>query len=72
MAEGSEVVVIVSEGAATVIDIASDWDCSGLPLSLTVAVKVNVPLAVGVPEITPLPAARLIPVGRPPFVMDQV
>ncbi len=72
MAEGSEVDVIVRAGGVTVIDIARDCVCAGLPLSLTVTVKVNVPLAVGVPEITPLPAARLTPVGRVPFVTDQV
>ena len=41
-------------------------------MSVTVAVKLDVPVAVGVPEITPVVAARLTPVGRLPEEMDQV
>jgi hypothetical protein len=37
-----------------------------------VAVKLDVPLAVGVPEIRPVLEARLSPAGRLPEVMDQV
>jgi hypothetical protein len=46
-------------------------DCGGFPASVTVAVKLDVPLAVGVPEIAPL-ADRLRPAGRLPEVIDQV
>ena len=49
-----------------------DLVCAGLPASATVAVKLNVPVAVGVPEIIPVVAARLRPVGRLPEVKDQV
>jgi hypothetical protein len=50
---------------------AVDLVCVGLPESATVAVKLNVPLAVGVPEMIPVVAARLSPVGRLP-VKDHV
>jgi hypothetical protein len=46
-----------------------------LLLSLTATVKLNVPLAEGVPEMMPLVAARLSPEGRAlPLVVgiDQV
>ncbi len=39
---------------------------------MTAAVKVNVPLTLGVPERTPLPADRVIPVGKLPAVIDQL
>jgi hypothetical protein len=41
-------------------------------LSVTVAVKFEVPVAVGVPEMVPLVAARVSPAGRLPEVMDHV
>lgn len=53
------------------IEAEADLVCMGLPLSVTVTVKLKVPLAVGVPEIRPVPAARLRPVGRPPEVIDH-
>lgn len=56
---------------ATVMDSGTDLVCTGLPLSLIVTVKAYWPLAVGVPEITPLPAAKLSPAGRLPDVIDQ-
>lgn len=46
------------------------WD--GEPASLTVAPMVKLPLAVGVPEMTPLFADRVSPAGRAPEVIDQV
>jgi hypothetical protein len=64
--------VIASVLGAITIEVADDFVCAGLPLSLTVTVNVAVPLAVGVPEITPVPAARLRPVGRVPEVIDQM
>jgi hypothetical protein len=50
----------------------TDLVSTGLLLSLTVAVKVNVPPAVGFPEITPLLADSANPAGRLPEVTDQV
>jgi hypothetical protein len=50
----------------------ADLDCAGLSVSVTVAVKLDVPLVVGVPEITPVPLARLNPAGRLPEVIAQV
>jgi hypothetical protein len=50
----------------------TDLVWTGLLLSRTAAVKVNVPLAVGVPEITPLLADKANPAGRLPELIDQV
>ena len=64
--EGSEEVVIVSglePAAPTAIDTEIDFDCAGLPLSLTVAVNGDVPLVVGVPEIAPVEAEIAKPAG---------
>lgn len=63
--------VIVSElpATATTSVIAADFVCAGFPLSVTLAVKLNDPLEVGVPEITPL--ARLNPAGKLPEVIDH-
>ena len=41
-------------------------------MSVTVAVKLDVPVAVGLPEIMPVVAARLSPAGNVPAVIDQV
>ena len=45
---------------------------TGLDESATLKVRLEVPLAVGVPEMTPVAGARLSPAGRLPDVMDQV
>lgn len=58
--------------AATKIEVAAEFVSTGLLLSWTVAVKLYVPLAEGVPEITPVVAARVRPEGRLPEVIDQV
>jgi hypothetical protein len=58
--------------AATVIEAVADCVWTGVPLSCTVAVKVDVPLEVGVPEIVPVVAARVNPEGRLPDVIAQV
>jgi hypothetical protein len=55
-----------------VIDKGTDFVWAGLLLSVTVAVKAKVPLAVGVPEIIPLLAARVRPAGKLPLVIDHV
>ena len=41
-------------------------------MSLTFAVKLDVPLVVGVPDTTPVVAARVNPAGRLPDVTDHV
>jgi hypothetical protein len=66
------VVVIARAAGATTIERLADFVCAGFPASATVAVKLNVPVAVGVPEIRPVLEARLSPAGRLPDVMDQV
>jgi hypothetical protein len=43
-----------------------------LLLSVTVVVKVEVPVAVGVPEMVPVVAARVRPAGRLPELIDHV
>ena len=71
---GSEAEIVNAEGAeaATTIERATDLVCAGLLLSVTVTVKLDVPLAVGVPEIRPVLAPRASPAGRLPAVIDQV
>lgn len=49
---------------------AADLRCAGLLLSVTVAVKVNVPADVGVPRIEP-EGASVTPPGKLPEVMLQ-
>ena len=68
--DGNVEVVRVNGFDATTSVIAVDFVCAGLLLSFTVAVKLKVPLTVGVPEITPL--VRLTPDGRLPEVIDHV
>ena len=63
---------MVSAGPATVSDRVVDFVCTGLLLSVTLTVKVNAPLAVGVPDITPSEAARPKPAGKLPEVIDQM
>ena len=45
--------------------------CAGLPESVALTVKVNVPAAEGVPEITPVVLPRVRPVGSDPAETDQ-
>ena len=60
-----------SPGGTTVMDSGAVTVCVGDPLSVTATVNVEVPLAVGVPAITPaLDSAR--PAGRLPETTDQV
>ena len=40
--------------------------------AVTLAVKLNVPVAVGVPEMTPVPLVSDRPVGSAPLAIDQV
>jgi hypothetical protein len=62
----------VGTGGATTIEVAAELVCAGEPLSVTVAVKLYVPLVEGVPEMMPVVAARVSPAGRLPEVIDQV
>ena len=61
-----ELVICRAEGAST-IDALTDLLCAGLPLSVTVAVKLEVPLATGVPAIVPF-APSDKPAGKLPAV----
>jgi hypothetical protein len=47
------------------------WVCAGEAESDTVTANVDVPLALGVPEITPV-AESVSPAGRLPEVIDQL
>jgi hypothetical protein len=72
VAEGRlDVVIARAAPGATTIESLTDLVCAGLSASATVAVKLDVPLAVGVPEIRPVLEAKLSPAGRLPEVMDQ-
>jgi hypothetical protein len=62
----------VSAAATTVIEVVADWVCTGFPLSVTVAVKLDTPVTDAVPEIVPVVAARVNPAGRLPEVIDHV
>ena len=64
--------MIVRVKGATVSDRVNDLVWAGLAESATTAVKVAVPLAVGVPEIRPVEVFRLRPAGRVPETKDQV
>jgi hypothetical protein len=55
-----------------VMDVPTDFVLAGLLLSLTAAVKANLPLAVGVPEITALLPDSSNPGGSPSEVIDHV
>jgi hypothetical protein len=54
------------------IEVVADCFCTGLLLSDTDTVKLDVPLVVGVPEITPVADARVSPAGRVPDEIDHV
>jgi hypothetical protein len=66
----AEIVNAGTGGGATTIVRLIDLVWAGLDESVTVAVKLDVPLVVGVPEIRPVVEDRLRPVGRAP--VDQV
>lgn len=65
MAMASVVGAMTSESVTDLV-----W--AGEPASVTAAVKVAVPLAVGVPEIRPVDVFMLSPAGRLPETKDQV
>jgi hypothetical protein len=64
--------VIVSAPGITDNEIVTDLDCDGLSASVTIAVKLTDPLAVGVPEIRPVPEVRLRPAGKLPDEIDHM
>lgn len=67
----AEDVMIRGFGMTTTAEFdATDW--VGLPLSVTLAVKVAVPLEVGVPAIVPVEGTRLSPAGKLPDAMDHL
>jgi hypothetical protein len=75
-----DAIVRVAGVVLTVIDSCAEAVCAGDALSVTVTVKVDVPVAVGVPEITPAfdivnPAGRLpltdhVYPGVPPLALS--
>ena len=71
MPPGSEEVEIVRSGAAA-IEMLSDCVMVLFAASLTCTVNEELPDAVGVPESTPVDAARLKPAGSAPTVTLQV
>jgi hypothetical protein len=71
VAPGREVVVILTGGGAILIDRFTLALWAGELESVTVAVKLEVPVAVGLPEITP-ELLRLSPAGRLPPVTAQL
>jgi hypothetical protein len=58
--------------APTTIEVVADLVWTGLLLSLTATVKLDVPFADGVPEMTPVVADMVNPAGRLPEGIDQV
>lgn len=70
--EGSDVVVIERAVGATTSDRVTVLLCGVLDESTTLKVKLVVLLAVGLPEIIPVDAARLSPDGIVPEVRDHV
>ena len=70
--DDNDAVEILNVLGATLRDRAADFVRTGLLLSRAVTARLNVPLAVGVPEITPLPADSDNPAGRLPELIDQV
>jgi hypothetical protein len=65
-------VLIVSTDGATTMEVGADAVCTGLPESFTLTVKLNVPLDVGIPEITPVDSAIDRPLGNWPDETDHV
>jgi len=63
---------MVREAGATTSEIVADVLCAGLAESATLAVRLNAPLSVGVPEMIPVLAERSSPAGSLPPAMLQV
>jgi hypothetical protein len=71
-APDSDRVVIDRRGLTTMLRLLVAVCAVGLVESVASTVKAEVPLVVGVPEMTPVPAARLRPAGSAPLLIDQV
>ncbi len=71
VAAGNDDDVIASSVGATTTEALAEAVCAGLPLSLAVAVKLDIPLAVGTPEIVPVDDASVKPWGSFPEVIDH-
>ena len=69
MAFASEVVVIETTASTTTL---SAFEAVLEFASVTLTVKLLVPVAVGVPEITPVLAVSDKPAGNDPELIDQV
>jgi hypothetical protein len=72
---GSDVVVIDTAGVvlATVTDRTTDWVCAGVPESVTEKLTAALLTAAeGVPEMTPVLADSVKPVGNAPLAIRQV
>jgi hypothetical protein len=67
---GSDVVVIDSVALIVMLRFAVA-DCAGELESVTLAVKLNVPDCVGVPETCPVLAFRLSPFGSLPALIEN-
>jgi hypothetical protein len=65
-------VIEASVAAATVMLKALVAVCGEPAESVTCKVKLETPIAVGVPEMTPVPLFSDIPAGSEPFDMDHV
>jgi hypothetical protein len=72
VAEGTEDVPSTRDVVVTAIDRLTDLVCAGFSASVTVAVKLAVPLVVGVPAMIPVAGTRVSPAGRLPVVIDQL
>src|SRR5664279_6094010 len=70
-AEPGQVVTVVGAEEMEMMLKALLAICWGLPVSLTRAVKVNVPALVGAPVIAPLTVLSDTPPGRDPLAIDQ-
>ena len=62
---------MLGDAAFTVMVSEADCVCTGDPLSVTAMVNVEVPLAVGEPEITPALESDS-PAGKLPDAIDHV
>jgi hypothetical protein len=68
MPPGRDGVVIVGAAVMTILRFTVVFPAEFVALT----VKLNVPIAVGVPDITPLAVFKLKPVGNVPLLIDQV
>ena len=68
MLPGRDGVVIIGISATTILRFIVAFPTEFVAL----AVKLNVPVAVGMPVIAPVVAFRIRPVGSAPLLIDQV